>query len=72
MGVRISYMALFDCPGGCVNPFQLSLNPGRRPRWTVTAAWPNRATVAPSMRQMPTELTSGSATGGLLFIFIKF
>lgn len=43
--------ACFRCPGGCSSRFQLSLNPERRPRWTVAADWLNRATVSPSVLQ---------------------
>jgi len=43
--------ACFRCPGGCGHRFQLSLHPTRRPRWTVSGDWLNRATVSPSVLQ---------------------
>lgn len=50
-GVDHPKWACFRCPGGCGHRFQLSLNPTRRPRWTVSTDWLNRATVSPSVLQ---------------------
>lgn len=43
--------ACFRCPCGCGARMQLSLNPTRRPRWSVSADWLRRPTVAPSVHQ---------------------
>lgn len=43
--------ACFRCPGGCGNRFQLSLNPSRRPRWSIRTDWLNRPTINPSVLQ---------------------
>lgn len=44
--------ACLRCPGGCGNRLQLSLNPSRRPRWTIESDWLERATLDPSVRQI--------------------
>lgn len=43
--------ACFQCPAGCGNRFQLSLNPSKRPRWEVASDWLNRPNISPSVRQ---------------------
>lgn len=43
--------ANFLCPCGCGAPLLLSLNPQRRPRWTVTQTWSARPTIKPSIRR---------------------
>lgn len=43
--------ACTPCPCGCGERLQLSLNPTRRPRWTVTLDWLGRPTVHPSVCQ---------------------
>lgn len=43
--------ATFLCPCGCGVPLLLSLNPRRRPRWSVAADWLGRPTVDPSIRR---------------------
>ncbi|WP_246628708.1 DUF6527 family protein [Methylomagnum ishizawai] len=43
--------ACFRCPGGCGEKLQLSLNPSRRPRWTVGLDWLRRPTLTPSVHQ---------------------
>jgi len=44
--------ACLRCPCGCGERLQLSLNPSRRPRWTVAFDWLHRPTVAPSVHQL--------------------
>lgn len=44
----------FQCPGGCGNRFQLSLNPSLRPRWLVESDWLGRPTIFPSIHQKDT------------------
>jgi hypothetical protein len=46
--------ACFRCPGGCGEKLQLSLNPRRRPRWTVGLDWLRRPNVTPSVHQLNT------------------
>lgn len=41
----------FQCPSGCKEPLLLSLNPDRRPRWTVTFDWLGRPSINPSIRR---------------------
>ena len=41
----------FQCPGGCGNRFQLSLNPSQHPRWTVDSDILGRPTIHPSIHQ---------------------
>lgn len=41
----------FPCPCGCGEPLLLSLNPSRRPRWSVTADARGRPSVWPSVRR---------------------
>lgn len=43
--------ACFQCPGGCGNRFQLSLNPSQRPHWKVKSDWLGRPTIYPSIHQ---------------------
>ncbi|MEJ0098512.1 MAG: DUF6527 family protein [Pseudomonadota bacterium] len=43
--------ACFRCPCGCNDRIQLSLNPNRRPRWSVRMDWLHRPTVSPSVNQ---------------------
>lgn len=43
--------ACFQCPGGCGNRFQLSLNPSQRPRWNVEIDMLGRPTIHPSVHQ---------------------
>lgn len=40
------------CPGGCGKDIALSLNPSRRPRWSVTYDWWMRPSVEPSVHQL--------------------
>ncbi|MCJ2007052.1 DUF6527 family protein [Methylobacterium sp. J-092] len=47
----IEKWACFRCPGGCGTLIPLSLNPKRRPHWSVTSDWLGRPTVAPSVHQ---------------------
>ncbi|WP_246689353.1 DUF6527 family protein [Methylobacterium sp. WL19] len=47
----IEKWACFRCPGGCGTVIPLSLNPKRRPRWSVTSDWLGRPTVTPSVHQ---------------------
>ncbi len=47
----IEKWACFCCPGGCGTLIPLSLNPKRRPRWSVTSDWLGRPTVTPSVHQ---------------------
>lgn len=44
--------ACFRCPGGCGEKLQLSLNPSRRPKWTIALDWLSRPTVTPSVHQL--------------------
>lgn len=50
-GATGSKWACFRCPGGCGSRFQLPLNPTRRPSWSISSDWLNRATLSPSVRQ---------------------
>ncbi|WP_244216485.1 DUF6527 family protein [Herbaspirillum rubrisubalbicans] len=43
--------ACFQCPGGCGNRFQLSLNQTRRPNWVIEHDWLGRPSVSPSIHQ---------------------
>lgn len=43
--------ACMRCPGGCGADIKLSLNPSRRPRWTVVHDWFGRPTVSPSVHR---------------------
>jgi Family of unknown function (DUF6527) len=43
--------ACLSCPGGCGVQISLSLNPQRRPRWTVSSDFFGRPTVSPSIHQ---------------------
>lgn len=43
--------ATFQCPSGCGTPLLLSLNPDRRPRWTVSFDWLGRPSLEPSVRR---------------------
>lgn len=43
--------ACMPCPCRCGRPLQLSLNPSRRPRWTVELDWLKRPTLNPSIRE---------------------
>lgn len=42
----------FQCPGGCGEKIQLSLNPKKRPRWSIGLDWLSRPTIEPSVRQL--------------------
>jgi hypothetical protein len=44
--------ACMSCPGGCGVQISLSLNPDRRPCWSVETDFWNRPTVTPSIRQL--------------------
>lgn len=44
--------AYFLCPSGNGEIFQLSLQPNRRPRWSVHSDFLGRATIHPSVRQL--------------------
>jgi hypothetical protein len=44
--------ACLRCPCGCGDKIQLSLNPRRRPRWSVRIDWLNRPTLEPSIHQL--------------------
>jgi hypothetical protein len=46
--------ACLRCPGGCGERLQLSLNPRRRPSWSIDLDWLRRPTVEPSVRQLNT------------------
>ncbi|MHB1214225.1 MAG: DUF6527 family protein [Thiobacillus sp.] len=43
--------ACLSCPGGCGVQISLSLNPERRPYWSVESDFWGRPTVAPSVHQ---------------------
>lgn len=43
--------ACLSCPGGCGVQISLSLNPDRRPRWSVESDLWGRPTVSPSIHQ---------------------
>ncbi|WP_348520670.1 DUF6527 family protein [Algimonas ampicilliniresistens] len=43
--------ACFSCPGGCGERIDLSLNPNRRPRWTISWDFWTRPTIKPSVHQ---------------------
>jgi hypothetical protein len=47
----IEKWACLRCPGGCGALIPLSLNPKRRPRWSVALDWLSRPTVRPSVHQ---------------------
>lgn len=47
-----SKWAYFRCPADRDEIVQLSLQPQRRPRWTVTVDFLGRPTIAPSVRQL--------------------
>lgn len=49
---KIRKWACLQCPGGCGSPISLSLNPDRRPRWTVLTDFWHRPTVSPSVHQL--------------------
>lgn len=42
----------FQCPSGCGTPLLLSLNPERRPRWSVDSDWLGRPSIHPSVRRI--------------------
>ncbi|WP_094538716.1 DUF6527 family protein [Brucella grignonensis] len=44
--------ACLTCPGGCGRAINLSLNPTRRPRWSVVGDFWQRPTVQPSVHQI--------------------
>ncbi|TIX37102.1 MAG: hypothetical protein E5V40_23175 [Mesorhizobium sp.] len=48
---QTSKWVTFQCPSGCGTPLLLSLNPQRRPRWTVASDWLGRPTLTPSIRR---------------------
>lgn len=43
--------ACISCPGGCGAQISLSLNPSRRPRWSLETDFWGRPTVSPSIHQ---------------------
>lgn len=43
--------ACMRCPGRCGADIKLSLNPSRRPRWTVVRDWLDRPSVSPSIHR---------------------
>ncbi len=43
--------ACISCPGGCGETISLSLNPNRRPRWSIVSDWWCRPSVSPSVHQ---------------------
>ena len=43
--------ACMSCPGGCGVQISLSLNPDRRPRWSVETDFWGRPTISPSVHQ---------------------
>jgi hypothetical protein len=43
--------ACFPCPGGCGQSISLSLNPSRRPRWSIVTDFWFRPTISPSIHQ---------------------
>jgi hypothetical protein len=47
----VNKWACLSCPGGCGVQISLSLNPNRRPRWTVEQDFFGRPTVSPSIHQ---------------------
>ncbi len=47
----IDKWACLSCPGGCGKTISLSLNPTRRPCWSVIADFWRRPTVHPSVHQ---------------------
>lgn len=44
--------ACLACPGGCGRTINLSLNPVRRPKWTVAIDFWRRPTLLPSVHQL--------------------
>lgn len=46
--------ACLSCPGGCGTQISLSLNPDRRPRWSVATDFWHRPTITPSIHQHKT------------------
>ena len=48
---KIQKWVCMSCPGGCGQKISLSLNPERRPRWTVSTDFWQRPTVHPSVHQ---------------------
>ncbi|MFD1488795.1 DUF6527 family protein [Ancylobacter vacuolatus] len=44
--------ACLACPGGCGRTINLSLNPVRRPRWSVVTDFWSRPTLLPSVHQL--------------------
>ena len=48
----IDKWACLLCPGGCGRQIALSLNPSRRPRWSVTLGLWKRPTIEPSVHQL--------------------
>ena len=51
MDSGVKKWACMSCPGGCGVQISLSLNPDRRPRWTVETDFWGRPTVFPSVHQ---------------------
>jgi len=43
--------ACLNCPGGCGKAINLSLNPNRRPKWSVKNDFLARPTIFPSVHQ---------------------
>lgn len=43
--------ACLNCPGGCGARIALSLNPNRRPSWSVRLDWLRRPSIHPSVHQ---------------------
>lgn len=41
----------FPCPCDCGTPLLLSLNPDRRPRWSISCDWFGRPDISPSVRR---------------------
>ncbi|MFT5538001.1 MULTISPECIES: DUF6527 family protein [unclassified Parasphingorhabdus] len=48
---KIKKWACMSCPGGCGEMISLSLNPQRRPRWTLVTDFWLRPTIHPSVHQ---------------------
>jgi len=47
----IQKWACLSCPGGCGERIALSLNPDRRPRWSISTDFWQRPTLHPSVHQ---------------------
>jgi hypothetical protein len=49
---QLDKWACLRCPGGCGRTINLSLNPSRRPRWSIVWDFWRRPTMKPSVHQL--------------------